>query len=184
MALEGGGADSGRRQRVGDKEDAPARLVFFFDGQSSNLSIGDRAEMVAASAAGDKLPYATLMYIWTNSAPVGTVIPNPHTSRVQMIVVGSEPGKWQNLRRNVASDFERVFHEARQADRLRHPDRYRQHWRHARAWYGDIRFPRRSSAAGAAALPRCRHAPMASRIAVARDRSALSHRRDPLLPSR
>jgi hypothetical protein len=69
------------------------------------------APRCGAACPGDKLPYATLMYIWTNSAPPGTVIENPHSSRVQMIVVGSEVGKWQSLRRNVASDFEKVFHE-------------------------------------------------------------------------
>jgi len=126
---------------VGDREDAPARLVFFFDGASNKLSIGDRAEMLAASAAGDKLPYATLMYIWTNSAPVGTVIANPHTSRVQMIVVGGEAGKWQTVRRNVASDFQKVFKEA--------PGKLTAYGiltdtdntgATARAWYGDIKF--------------------------------------------
>ncbi|RZT31922.1 DUF3047 domain-containing protein [Cupriavidus agavae] len=124
-----------------DREDAPARLVFFFDGKGNNLSIGDRAEMLAASAAGEKLPYATLMYIWTNSAPVGTVIPNPHTKRVQMIVVGGEAGKWQTLRRNVASDYQKVFKEA--------PGKLTGYGimtdtdntgGNARAWYGDIRF--------------------------------------------
>ncbi|MDT6963770.1 MULTISPECIES: DUF3047 domain-containing protein [unclassified Cupriavidus] len=131
----------GADNKVGDKEDAPARLVFFFDGRSSNLSIGERAEALAASAAGEKLPYATLMYIWTNSAPVGTVIPNPHTSRVQMIVVGNEPGKWQTLRRNVVSDFQKVFREA--------PGKLTGYGvmtdtdntgTTARAWYGDIAF--------------------------------------------
>lgn len=126
---------------VGDKEDAPARLVFFFDGQSSNLSVGDRVEQIAASAAGDKLPYATLMYIWTPSAPVGTVIANPHTSRVQMIVVGNDVGKWQSLRRNVLSDFQKVFHEK--------PGKLTGYGiltdtdntgATARAWYGDIKF--------------------------------------------
>lgn len=126
---------------VGDLEDAPARLVFFFDGQTANLSIGERAEMFVADAAGDRLPYATLMYIWTNSAPVGTVIPNPHTSRVQMIVVGNDVGKWQSLRRNVISDFTKVFHEK--------PGRLTGYGfltdtdntgATARAWYGDLRF--------------------------------------------
>ena len=126
---------------VGDREDAPARLVFFFEGRSNGLSLGDRAEILAANAVGEKLPYATLMYIWTNSAPVGTVIANPHTSRVQMIVVGSEAGKWQSLRRNVANDFEKVFHEKpgkvagygvlTDSDNTGGT---------ARAWYGDIRF--------------------------------------------
>ncbi len=131
----------GADNSVGSKEDAPARLVFFFDGPSSNLSIGDRAEMLAASAAGEKLPYATLMYIWTTSAPVGTVIANPHTSRVQMIVVGSDAGKWQSLRRDVVSDFRRVFREQ--------PGKLTAYGiltdtdntgGTARAWYGDIRF--------------------------------------------
>lgn len=131
----------GADNAVGDKEDAPARLVFFFDGRSSNLSIGERAEALAASAAGEKLPYATLMYIWTSSAPVGTVIANPHTSRVQMIVVGNEPGKWQSLRRDVASDFQKVFHEA--------PGKLTGYGiltdtdntgATARAWYGDVLF--------------------------------------------
>jgi len=126
---------------VGDREDAPARLVFFFAGQVDSLSIGDRAEMLAAGAVGEKLPYATLMYIWTNSAPPGTVIENPHTSRVQMIVVGSEVGKWENLRRNVVADFEKVFHEK--------PGKLTGYGiltdtdntgGTARAWYGDIRF--------------------------------------------
>ncbi|SDD34086.1 Protein of unknown function [Cupriavidus sp. YR651] len=130
--------------RVGDREDAPARLVFFFEGESSNLSFGDRAESLAASAVGEKLPYATLMYIWTDSAPPGTVIANPHTSRVQMIVVSGasgDAGKWQTLRRNVSADFQRVFHEK--------PGKLVGYGLMtdtdntgaiARAWYGDLRF--------------------------------------------
>lgn len=131
----------GADNSVGDKEDAPARLVFFFDGPSSNLSVGDRAEMLVASAAGEKLPYATLMYIWTRSAPVGSIIANPHTSRVQMIVVGSDAGSWQKLRRNVVSDFQDAFHEK--------PGKLTGYGiltdtdntgATARAWYGDIVF--------------------------------------------
>lgn len=129
---------------VGSREDAPARLVFIFDGASEGLSFGDRAEQIASSLAGEKLPYATLMYIWTASAPPGTVIPNPHTSRVQMIVVSGAPGdagKWQTLRRNVVEDFERVYHEK--------PGRLTGYGvltdtdntgATARAWYGDIAF--------------------------------------------
>lgn len=135
------GAIPGADNSVGDKEDAPARLVFFFDGRSGSLSIGERAAALAADAVGEKLPYATLMYIWSSSAPVGTIIANPHTSRVQMIVVGSEPGKWQSLRRNVVSDFQKAFHEA--------PGKLTGYGMMtdtdntgttARAWYGDIAF--------------------------------------------
>ena len=129
---------------VSDREDAPARLVFFFDGQADKLSIGERAEQIAASIGGEKLPYATLMYIWTASAPPGTVIPNPHTSRVQMIAVSGAPGdagKWLKLRRNVVSDYEKVFHEK--------PGKLTGYGiltdtdntgGTTRAWYGDIAF--------------------------------------------
>lgn len=129
---------------VSDREDAPARLVFFFDGQADKLSIGERAEQLAASIGGEKLPYATLMYIWTASAPPGTVIPNPHTSRVQMIAVSGAPGdagKWLKLRRNVATDFEKAFHEK--------PGKLTGYGiltdtdntgATTRAWYGDIVF--------------------------------------------
>ncbi|MFP3740338.1 DUF3047 domain-containing protein, partial [Burkholderia sp. SIMBA_019] len=88
----------------------------------------------------------TLMYIWTNSAPVGTVIANPHTNRVQMIVVGgaADAGKWQKLRRNVSADFQKVFREK--------PGKLLGYGlmtdtdntgANARAWYGDIRFTAR-----------------------------------------
>jgi hypothetical protein len=100
---------------VAAKEDAPARLVFLFDGDTSHLSLGERATMqLAKSIGGETLPYATLMYIWSNTAPVDSVVPNPHTRRVQMIVAAggnTAVERWQNLQRNVTRDYERVFHE-------------------------------------------------------------------------
>lgn len=126
-------------------EDAPARLVFFFDGDKSKLSLGDRTAMqLAKTLAGEELPYATLMYVWSTSAPPGSVIPNPHTGRVQMIVVSGAPGdagNWQTLRRDVAQDYERVFHEPPGALKaygiMTDTDNTNAT---ARAWYGDIRF--------------------------------------------
>lgn len=134
----------GADNRDGAHEDAPARLVFFFDGDKSKLSLGDRTMMqLAKTLAGEELPYATLMYIWSTSGAPGSVIPNPHTGRVQMIVVSGadDAGKWQDLRRNVAQDYERVFHEP--------PGQIKAYGimtdtdntnTTARAWYGDIRF--------------------------------------------
>ncbi|WP_426990927.1 DUF3047 domain-containing protein [Cupriavidus sp. 30B13] len=131
--------------RVAAQEDAPARLVFLFDGDKEKLSLGERAAMqLAHTLAGEDLPYATLMYIWSDSAPVGTIIDNPHTSRVKMIVASGGPGdvgKWLSLSRNVAQDYERAFKEA--------PGRLTAYGlltdtdntgAVARAWYGDIRF--------------------------------------------
>jgi hypothetical protein len=110
------GPIAGADNRVGAKEDAPARLVFVFDGDKSNLSLFDRASMeVAKHVGGQDLPYATLMYIWSTSAAPSSVIANPHTGRVQMIVVSGQPGdagQWRSLHRNIVQDYERVFHEA------------------------------------------------------------------------
>ena len=135
----------GADNRVGSKEDAPTRLVFTFDGDTSKLSIFDRTSMaVAKRLGGQDLPYATLMYIWSTSAPPGSVIANPHTSRVQMIVVSGQPGdagQWQSLRRNIVQDYEKVFHEP--------PGRINGYGlltdtdntgTVTRAWYGDIQF--------------------------------------------
>jgi hypothetical protein len=54
------------------------------------------------------MPYATLMYIWSTTSPVNTILDNPHTSRVKMIVVdtGSEKvGEWLMHQRDLAADY-------------------------------------------------------------------------------
>jgi Protein of unknown function (DUF3047) len=135
----------GADNRVGSKEDAPVRLVFCFDGDKQKLSLFDRASMdLAKRLGGEELPYATLMYIWSTNAAPGTVIANPHTGRVQMIVVSGQPGdagQWQSLHRNIVQDYEKAFHEP--------PGRITGYGlltdtdntgTTTRAWYGDIQF--------------------------------------------
>ncbi|MFP4894990.1 DUF3047 domain-containing protein [Paraburkholderia sp. EG304] len=139
------GPIEGADNSVGSKEDAPARLVFVFDGDKSKLSLSERAQMsLAKRLGGQELPYATLMYIWSTTATPGTVIANPHTDRVQMIVVSGLPGdagQWQSLRRNIVQDYERVFHEP--------PGRITGYGlltdtdntgTTTRSWYGDVQF--------------------------------------------
>ena len=79
------------------------------------VSLSERAVfLVSRAASGHELPYATLMYVWSNRHPMGTVIPNPRTRRIEMVVAssgGAEVGKWQTLRRNLFQDFERAFGE-------------------------------------------------------------------------
>lgn len=141
------GPIEGADNRVGSKEDAPTRLVFLFDGDKSKLSFFDRAKRdLAKRLGGEELPYATLMYIWSTTEAPGTVIANPHTDRVQMIVVSGLPGdagQWQSLRRNIVQDYERVFHEP--------PGRITgfglltdtdNTGATTRAWYGDLEFLR------------------------------------------
>lgn len=130
---------------VAAKEDSPARIMLEFDGDKSKLSFSDRAaSSFAKNLGGRELPYATLMYIWSNSAPVGTVIPNPHAKRIQMIVVSSGAagvGKWQDLKRNVRDDYKRAFNEEpgllKSVGVMTDTDNT---GTKAEAWYGDLAF--------------------------------------------
>jgi hypothetical protein len=104
------GADA----REAGRDDSPVRVLFAFDGNKSRLSLGERAMFLLTKATGHELPYATLMYVWANDLAVGTVLPNPHTRRVQMIVAASgsrDVGQWRTIRRNLVEDFRRAFHE-------------------------------------------------------------------------
>ena len=106
-----GGADVSK----GRKEDSPARLVLVFDGDKDKLPRSDQTVLyLAHKLSGQDLPYATLMYVWSNDAPVGKVIQNPHTRRIQMVVASSGAagvGAWQKLSRDVLADFRRAFKE-------------------------------------------------------------------------
>ncbi len=98
-----------------DTDDSPARIVVAFEGDESTLPARDRGffELVHL-VTGQRLPFATLMYVWDGSAPVGTVAAYERTSRIQYVVAESGPartGQWLSYERNVVADFERVYGE-------------------------------------------------------------------------
>jgi hypothetical protein len=132
------------------KEDSPVRLVFEFDGDKKKLPFGDRAALsLSESVSGREAPYAQLMYIWSNSAPVGTVIPNPRTTRVQMVVASSGAagvGQWQALSRNLREDYKRAYGGEEPGKLLAYgvltdTDNTGES---VTAWYGDIAFKPRT----------------------------------------
>ena len=96
-------------------EDSPVRLVVSFGGDIDSLDIRDRMFFDNVRLlTGQQMPYATLMYIWENRAPVDTLLPNLHTTRIKMVVADSGDGKvgyWQDRLRNVAEDYRRAFGE-------------------------------------------------------------------------
>jgi hypothetical protein len=130
---------------VASREDSPVRIILNFDGDRSQMSLADRtSSALAKRVTGRELPYAELMYIWSNRVPVGTVIANPHTHRVEMVVATSGPanvGQWVTVRRNVVEDFRRAFNEAPgllfEVGVLTDTDNT---GATVDAWYGDIRF--------------------------------------------
>ena len=126
------------------REDAPARIVMEFDGDKSKLGISDRAtDNLSEKLSGRALPYATLMYIFAEKIPLGTVIANPHTKRIQMIVVDNGAGvrKWNALSRNIRDDYRKAFGEEPQAlvkiGVLTDADNT---GGSAEAWYGDLKL--------------------------------------------
>jgi hypothetical protein len=92
------------------------------------------------------MPYATLMYVWENRLPAGTVISHHMTSRVKMVLVGSgspKLGVWHQEVHNVLDDYRRAFGEE--------PPRVKtvgimidsdNTGAHVTAYFGDIRFLR------------------------------------------
>ncbi len=126
-----------------DRGDATARVQFGFGGDHAELPRRTRMTFDLAEAlSGERPPYATLMYVWDATAPVGTVIVNPRTDRIRKIVVDSGPEglqRWRDHRRDLAADFRRAFGEEpgplRSVALMTDSDNTRAQ---ARTWYGEV----------------------------------------------
>jgi hypothetical protein len=103
----------GADNREKDKEDAPLRVIVAFDGDKSRLPEEEKRRFEAARRiAGVNIPYAVLMYVWSDHVPVNTVIASAHTSQVKMIAAASGTaglGQWQAVKRSVVEDYRRAF---------------------------------------------------------------------------
>lgn len=132
-----------------EHDDCPARLILAFGGDDTRLPLRDRLfyEQVELFT-GQRLPYATLMYVWDggHQAPE-SVHRNHRTARIQYLTVESGPqraGRWLHYQRDVVADYRRVFGEApgpvigvgvlTDADALKLD---------LEAWYGDITLAQR-----------------------------------------
>ena len=133
------GADMAHR----DSEDSPVRLILAFDGDRSQFSPKNAmlSELTHA-LTGQPMPYATLMYVWCNQRPVGSVIQNPRTDRIRKVVVESGAGRlnqWINYERDIRTDYEKAFGEPPGAligiGIMTDSDNTRSQ---AQAWYGPI----------------------------------------------
>lgn len=135
------GADMALR----NADDSPVRVVLVFEGDRSRFSSRDAAlSELAQTLTGEKMPYATLMYVWCNKREPGTVIRSPRTERVRKLVVESGSRKlnqWLDYERNIRADFERAFGEKPGAlvgiGIMSDSDNTRSV---ARAWYGPVQL--------------------------------------------
>ncbi|MBL0422750.1 DUF3047 domain-containing protein [Ramlibacter sp. AW1] len=131
--------------RLRDADDSPVRVVLVFEGDRSRLSPRNAMlSELAQAVTGEPLPYATLMYVWSNQRPVGDVIVNPRTDRIRKLVVQSGGDKlkhWLDYERDIRSDFERVFGEPPGAlvglGLMTDSDNT---GAHTQAWYGPVKL--------------------------------------------
>ena len=98
-----------------ETDDSPVRIVLLFEGDRSKFSPKNAMlSELARTLTGEELPYATLMYVWCNTRPAGSVIVNPRTDRVRKLVVESGAGKlkqWVDYERNIRADYQAAFGE-------------------------------------------------------------------------
>lgn len=129
-------------------DDAPARVILAFDGDLRRLPLRDLMfyEQVELFT-GQRLPYASLMYVWDAQTPRDTVVHYARSSRIRYLVIDGSPGAlghWRFHERDVVEDYRRTFGEdpgpirsvgvLTDSDDLGVP---------VTAWYGDITLNRR-----------------------------------------
>jgi len=109
-------------------DDSPARLMVSF---GRDFSKGG-------------MPEASLCYAWSSTEPEGSVIVNPYTRDVKVIVVasgGEKVGLWQQYRRNLVDDYRLAFGgepgEVRAITIISDTDNTKEQ---LKAWYGTITF--------------------------------------------
>jgi hypothetical protein len=99
------------RRKEGD--DYPARIYITFEYDPSKLGFFEKAKYEAIRLLyGQYPPIGAINYIWESKVPNGTVVPNPFTDRVIMIVVESGETKlnqWVNEERNIYEDYKKAF---------------------------------------------------------------------------
>ncbi|MGD2271545.1 MAG: DUF3047 domain-containing protein [Desulfobacterales bacterium] len=98
-------------KKAGD--DYPARLYIAFEYDPKKLSFFERTRYKAVRLLyGEYPPNAAITYIWSSKAPRGTMVSNPYTDRVKMIVVESGESSlntWVEEERNVLEDYKAAF---------------------------------------------------------------------------
>lgn len=94
-------------------EDSPLKVCLSFDMPVDNIPSGERALFkVAQFFSKEKIPTATLCYIWGGKEAIGYEQASLFTARVRFIVLANEttPLKtWVTKERNVYADFLKAF---------------------------------------------------------------------------
>jgi hypothetical protein len=94
-------------------EDTALKVCLSFDMPADRIPGPERALFkLAQFLSRDKLPTATLCYVWAHTETVGSIHASPTTARVRYMVLdsGTAPLKtWHARQRNIGDDFLRAF---------------------------------------------------------------------------
>ena len=105
----------GADMAVRETDDSPVRVILAFEGDRAGFSAKNAMlSELAHALTGEPLPYATLMYVWGNHSPPGTVVINSRTDRIRKMVIESGPGRlnrWADYERDIAADYRKAFGE-------------------------------------------------------------------------
>jgi Protein of unknown function (DUF3047) len=111
QALSGGQRPADLRRKDGD--DAALKVCVMFDHALERVPFGERTLLrVARSVTGEKLPAATVCYLWDPLQASATTAANPYSRRVRYVVVqgtGAPLQQWMSESRDVAQDFLALF---------------------------------------------------------------------------
>lgn len=96
-------------------DDAPARLLLFFDGDEARLPARERMlRETARLLTGQAVPFSTLMYVWDETRALDSVIAHPLSQQIKRVVIGNgreRLGRWKHFERNYVEDYRRAFGE-------------------------------------------------------------------------
>ena len=94
-------------------EDAALKVCASFDMPADRMPAGERTLFkLAQFFSREKLPTATLCYVWANGEELGSIHASPTTARVRYMVLDSvaTPLKtWRSHQRNISVDFLKAF---------------------------------------------------------------------------
>jgi Protein of unknown function (DUF3047) len=94
-------------------EDAAIKVCVSFDMHADRMPVGERTLFkLAQFFSKEKLPTATLCYVWASAEELGSIHNSPTTARVRYIALdnASSPLKtWKTHKRNLSDDFLKAF---------------------------------------------------------------------------
>lgn len=96
-------------------DDYPARIYIAFEYDPEKVGFFEKAKFEAAKMLhGEYPPTGAINYIWSSTAKKHTMVPNPFTDRVTMVVVQSGRNglnRWVEEERNIYEDYRKIFGE-------------------------------------------------------------------------